>query len=689
MINSNVFKFISISLFMCPLLAFAMEPRKDKKNIKNNSNQPKVVPPQAPSDQQQAIQTNNQKQVIPIEERVKHIYGLGDISDIHILRQELKKWGYDKEAWDRVNKIGAGPTPMMIAQKNKYHGTTILLFNYDRSDDPFFQAIMFGDKSKIDSILKKNPEKINQDIVIGDGCSCLPISWAISLEDEGLVEYFLSKGARIDIEGSIGLSPFDEASCSPKIRKLMAPYGGREFQRQEDFFKAVCEDDVEKMKELVARNTQSKFDIIKEPTGIFTPLKCAVFGSSMKAAQYLISNGAFINIPEVDSYKRDLFLHACMLKNIPMMHLLVKNSGIEFFLKDHNNSHCPFNYCLSDEVKCELFALYKERCNVATDQKLLSFTTKLGHKDLIQKALNVGTDINEYDPEEMTALLWACSYGNPDIIHFLIKHDADVNAVDKKERCGLRKLIRMHNASPKKYGRQLTTSELLPCLLLLVCYGANKDVEDEFDESPLDWVKKQKFNDTEKRLINRVIGADRLTRIGLKRLLNDIHCFQLKEFEQIQKKGDKQAICYIESSLVKREDKSGFAHFRCGGRFILKDMYEDCIINCMINSEIKNSERLSVPLITLNYKTFQEDVEKVVWFIAKQNENSCKDCHQLKIIHDWLWPNKQQKFVDQINKIIYIQEVLDKVRFQVSSLLSFPYSYGYEMIPGAHHLTWD
>jgi hypothetical protein len=128
-----------------------------------------------------------------IEERVRCLYKLGEISNINVLRQELKKWQYDVEAWNKVNTLGAGPTPQMIAQKNNYHASSILLCNYDRSDDPFFQAIMFGDKCKINDILKKNPEKINTNIVIDHGqCSCLPISWAITLEDEELVKYFLT-----------------------------------------------------------------------------------------------------------------------------------------------------------------------------------------------------------------------------------------------------------------------------------------------------------------------------------------------------------------------------------------------------------------------------------------------------------------------------------------------------------------
>jgi ankyrin repeat protein len=620
---------------------------------------------------QNQIKKQTIQNIKPIETRVKELYELGKISDINTLRQKLKSYKNDKEAWNKVNTLDAGPTPAMIAQSNNYRGPSALLDNYNRSNDKFFQAIMFGDKSEIGNILKNNPKKINTAIVIDNSsCHCLPISWAITLEDEELVKYLLKKGANIDIKSSIGLSPFDEAYHLPKIRKLMKSYyTGSKLQIQEDFSKAIHEDNIEKIKEIVSRSENSKFDIIKETISTKTPLEIAVSHTSIDATQYLIGKGAFENIPELNCYKRKLFLSACTSKAIPIIQLLAKEADIKFYLIERFNKHCPFNYYLSDEVKEELFSLYKAHCKT-TDQELLSLATKLGHKDLIKQILNKNININEYDSEKMTALLWASSYGNADIMSFLIQHGADVNAIDKKERCCLRKLIRMHKTSPKKDGRQLTTSELLPCLFLLMCYGADENIKDNERQSTIDWVKKQKFNDNERKLINRVLNACQLSYNDLECLLNDIYDFQLKELELVKEKKDKQTIYYIEKALVKNNLIDWLPSS-------LKKDYENCMIYNEINNEIK-SENSGISVITLTSPEFEENVEKVIWAIGKQNE---KNRNQLKIIND--------KFEDETtNQYLYIDKVIKKVIYELSNSESLIKSYEHKITPYAHLIVW-
>ena len=77
--------------------------------------------------------------------------------------------------------------------------------------------------------------------------------------------------------------------------------------------------------------------------------------------------------------------------------------------------------------------------------------------------------------------------------------------------------------------------------------------------------------------------------------------------------------------------------------------------------------------ITLTSNEFEEDVEKVSYFISSQNE---KGQNRLKIIHD----NQPSEYIDK---------VFFEVMRRSSSTPSFPKSYSYGMTPSAHQLMWS
>ena len=76
--------------------------------------------------------------------------------------------------------------------------------------------------------------------------------------------------------------------------------------------------------------------------------------------------------------------------------------------------------------------------------------------------------------------------------------------------------------------------------------------------------------------------------------------------------------------------------------------------------------------INLNTQLFEEDVEKVIWFILKQDENGC---NRLRIMHE-------------NHTSAYIDKVLMKVMLQLSRMPSALKSYDYGMTPTAHNLMW-
>jgi ankyrin repeat protein len=148
--------------------------------------------------------------------------------NLEIARQLLKKHGdvnaeNDKEGWKWLYTPGSKFSPY-----SKSQGINVLFSNYQQAhNSPLFKQLLLGDVDEINKILDKNPESINQ-MVKTDHCALTtPITWAVHLDDEKLVEHLLKKGAHIEIPDngeSQNWNAYDWAANSPTIKALMMPY---------------------------------------------------------------------------------------------------------------------------------------------------------------------------------------------------------------------------------------------------------------------------------------------------------------------------------------------------------------------------------------------------------------------------------------------------------------------------------
>jgi ankyrin repeat protein len=167
----------------------------------------------------------------------------------------------------------------------------------------------------------------------------------------------------------------------------------------------------------------------------------------------------------------------------------------------------------------------------------------------LKEALEKGADINGYDKDGRTALVYACCKPETgDHIYFprverlilLFNYGANPNLTDKeKKRTPLRWLLRMHEKSVEKSTvKKLTTSELLPCFFVLMCEGANPHIKDIYGESILDWVECQDFTKKEKELVKQVLAINvKTTEEELKNILYDIFLFQINEYKAALENG--------------------------------------------------------------------------------------------------------------------------------------------------------
>jgi|GEM_PF-4197797 ankyrin repeat protein len=220
---------------------------------------------------------------------------------------------------------------------------------------------------------------------------------------------------------------------------------------------------------------------------------------------------------------------------------------------------------------------YKPKLNkhslANTAQCILSKAVLSNDMKEIDNALAKGATINGLDNKGNTALHWACTTGNPELIAYLIKLGANLDLADRvKGRNGLRWALRMHAKSVEKNGKQITTSELLPCFFLLISAGADTTIKDREGQNIHYWIPNQNFDEVELKLINRILKAKELTKAERKVLLEDIFIYQMKEKNKWRKDDDKfdlRNVYNVENANVKIVFPDG--------KSIFKDIYKEYI----------------------------------------------------------------------------------------------------------------
>lgn len=421
---------------------------------------------------------------------------------------------------------------------------SILFHHYRQSDNQLFQALLFGDLKAIDEMLKCDPSIINKDIPLTHCDPAAPIIWAVLLEDMHLIDYLLKNGA--NIESTLGgMSAYDLAYI-PAIREKMLPFGGDILKTQEDLFNAIQKGDASKVKGCINGNPA----LVNKKGYNSTPLAWAITYKRTNIAAFLINSGA--NLIEGAGESPLLFL-ACIHNDIETMRLLAgyKEVDCNFY---RSKKYWPFDYPISQEVKDELFRLFTSRyyrnLNI---QGQLRFARRALRKELIEQALLKGADINSVDDEGNTALLWVGRFGNPEIIAFLISKGALIDVYDDiKKRTCLQWLLRMHKKGMQKNGRQITSSELFPCFLLLIHAGANIQKKDAENRTIIDWINIKKFTQKEIDIFNKIFRVATMIAIERKQLLIDIHNFQNNELEYAKKNPDK----FSDEDIVLMEEAS-------------------------------------------------------------------------------------------------------------------------------------
>lgn len=181
-------------------------------------------------------------------------------------------------------------------------------------------------------------------------------------------------------------------------------------------------------------------------------------------------------------------------------------------------------------------------------------------------------DINAADIKGMAPIHWAAVEGNADLIITLIAVGARVNIVDRdKGRTPIAWCLRMHEDSVYKGGRQIITSELLPCLFILIGLGGSFFISDLCGKTSSYRLLFSHLSKEEQDLIEDIVtiaSKKNKSTEDKKALLLRIFFYQKRELETLKRKPRQNAerIARIEKALI-ADKKPG------SDRYELKDNY--------------------------------------------------------------------------------------------------------------------
>lgn len=423
------------------------------------------------------------------------MHAVGKLGNLAIARKIIQNHRKDQE-WKEINALGEGQTPFLYARNNKHQACAIFLWNFDRSEDPLFQALMFGNLEKIDELID-DTVKANQAVQADFGVDTTPLMWATYLEDEKLVKYLLSRGARVTKRDPIGISPWESAHNVPQIKKVMQKHDNA-CQIQDDFMRAVSVGEVKTIKYYLEGNRKrlSSINFIRCPVSI------AIQAGKLESVKILwpqMFNG-FLVLGD----PQQLFLEACLKGNKEIINFIgsQKNVDLNFGL---SKGLWPFNYNISEETKnalLALFDLHERGFDERNPQEYIVHAARYRRKALIDRGLALGANINGYNSKGLIALHWACIKGAPNCMAHMLNKGANPNIPDRiKKRSCFRLTLRMHDLSPKKDEEQLPTSALLPCFFLLMCNGAEPRIPDINGQDVFYWINRQGFHQEIKTLL--------------------------------------------------------------------------------------------------------------------------------------------------------------------------------------------
>ncbi len=255
---------------------------------------------------------------------------------------------------------------------------------------------------------------------------------------------------------------------------------------------ASLDGDKDAVMSLVRRNCNINF----KGDGGITPLIGATEKGHIGIAKYLLRYGAHVNARKASNSRTPLMI-ACRNNNSEMVKLLMMfKANVD--LRDYYGLSA-FDIAISGNNKEILMILLTLRNGLDglfetiedKNTKLLFYASQYGQKNVVNYCIeSLGVNINSKGASGETPLIIAAKYGKSDVVQYLLnqKVDADAQMFDDK-----------------------STALIFACaggfqdiVKILLTYGANVNLYDKYDNSPLIFA----INNNHTEIVEMLIAAD-------------------------------------------------------------------------------------------------------------------------------------------------------------------------------------
>lgn len=312
--------------------------------------------------------------------------------------------------------------------------TLFLLFIVSSYAMDIRQAIEQGDIKKVQEIVQKNPDIINQrDNEFLDN---QPIHFAVIYGQNEILEYLISQGADVDAENNntnpLFLSIYSEnLEICKLLIKNKCNVNCSDNTYPSPLFPALLFENYSIFKYLLINgvNVNTKIENTNSRLTVgWTILHMASEKGNSELVELLLSKGA--NIEAKDLYGKTPLFYAF---NKDILRNFI-SKGVDVNVRDNNNNAVIFEiagmldkdtmkYCLSKGINPDI----KDK----EGNSLLQFMALYGEKDIVKLLVSKGADVHSVNNNNTAVIHSAVLSGKVDIVRFLVNKGADLTIEDK------------------------------------------------------------------------------------------------------------------------------------------------------------------------------------------------------------------------------------------------------------------